>query len=190
MATNYFELFPKIYYDVRKNDTSEYVLDLTRRFRIREVVLSKSINFYDYVVQNEDRPDIVSQKIYDTPKLDWLILMINTVFDPVWEWPMGYYDFRSYLVGKYGSYEESTQEVHHYEHIVQQEEMLIDGTRIPKRVVIVDSTAYHQIAEVDRRVVSMYDYENELNELRRNIKLIDGAFLPQILDEAKTVLGI
>lgn len=186
---NYFDFFPKIYYDLRKNSKPEYVIDLTRRFKIREIVLSRSINFYDYVVKEEERPDIIAQKVYDNPKLDWLVLMINGVFDPTWEWPMGYYDFREHLKNKYGSYEQSTQLIHHYEKIVQQTEYLVDGTKIPERVIFVDSKTFHLIPETDRRQISCYDYEFRLNESRRNIKLLDRDYIPQIITEAKTVLG-
>lgn len=186
---NYFDFFPKIYYDLFKDNNPQYVLDLTRRFKVREVVISRAINFYDYIIKEEERPDIIAEKEWGNSKLDWLVLMINQVFDPVWEWPMGYYDFREYLKGKYGSYEIATQTLHHYEKIVQQQEYLTNGVRIPERVIRVDSNTFHMLPETDRKEISCYNWENNLNESRRKIKLLDRDFISQIISEAKVVLG-
>lgn len=187
MASNYFSFFPIIEYDIYKNGETNTVLDLTRRFRIREAVMKRSINFYDYVLKEEERADILANRIYGDPKLDWLIFMINDVFDPYWEWPMGYYDFNEYVKGRYGSLENAMETIHHYEHIVQPEEMW-QGVRIPERVVWVDVTAYHTIPESDRRQVDCYTQEQRMNEKRRNIKLLAASYLPQILTEASVVL--
>lgn len=188
MSDNYFNFFPLIEYDVKKNGITTLVTDITKRFSLRNSVLNKPENFYTYVVKEEERPDIVAQKEYDNSNLDWLVLFCNKILDPVWEWPMGYYDFNEYLKGKYGSIEYTQTTVLRYEEIVQCAITNDDGTVIPERTIIVDFTRYTELIDSKRKKIYIYNYENDLNEQRKHIKLLSKVFLPQIIEEAKLIL--
>jgi hypothetical protein len=76
---------------------------------------------------------------------------------------------------------------------------LADGTVVPERTVKIDQTTYNSLAGDTlqgetgfvkvRKEVSAYQYEQDLNDERRNIKLLDEVYLPQILSAVRGVFA-
>ena len=77
--------------------------------------------------------------------------------------------------------------MHHYEHIIQTQSVLFDGTIVPEKVIVVDETTYNTLTATERREVSNYTYEERLNESKRSIKVLHVDFLTQFLDEAERI---
>ena len=196
---HYFKPFPKIDYDLKKNGKSNSLTNITLRFKVQEALLSQSVIYYDYQVQEEDRPDIVAELYYQDSTLDWLILIVNDIIDPQFEWPKEQYSLDKFIRQKYGSISEAQGTVHHYEKILNAQSTLADGTIVPERTVKIDQTTYNSLAGDTlqgetgfvkiRREVSAYQYEQDLNDERRNIKLLDEVYLPQILSAVRGVFA-
>ena len=196
---HYFKPFPKIDYDIKKNGKSNSLTNITLRFKVQEALLSQSVIYYDYQVQEEDRPDIVAELYYQDSTLDWLILIVNDIIDPQFEWPKEQYSLDKFIRQKYGSISEAQRTVHHYEKILNAQSTLADGTIVPERTVKIDQTTYNSLAGDTlqgetgfvkiRREVSAYQYEQDLNDERRNIKLLDEVYLPQILSAVRGVFA-
>ena len=196
---HYFKPFPKIDYDLKKNGKSNSLTNITLRFKVQEALLSQSVIYYDYQVQEEDRPDIVAELYYQDSTLDWLILIVNDIIDPQFEWPKEQYSLDKFIRQKYGRISEAQRTVHHYEKILNAQSTLADGTIVPERTVKIDQTTYNSLAGDTlqgetgfvkiRREVSAYQYEQDLNDERRNIKLLDEVYLPQILSAVRGVFA-
>nr|MBC8442956.1 baseplate wedge protein 53 [Pseudomonadota bacterium] len=71
----FFNNFPLIDYDI--NATGEYVLatNIMKRFRIRRSVVDNRSFYYNYELQDNERPEILAHKFYGNPNLHWLIMM-------------------------------------------------------------------------------------------------------------------
>ena len=54
---------------------------------------------------------------------------------------------------------------------------------------VIDSLTYSTLVDPDKRAVSVYDYEESINESKRNIKLISKAFLPKVLAQFETSMN-
>lgn len=189
MPNQYFQNFPQIYYQLG-NQPAIGITDLTKRFVIQDIVLRYGTIYYKHFVQDGERPDVIADKYYSDSTLDWIILMTNQIYDPFWQWPLDYQSFKSYIISKYGSIPNSFQTIHHYEQIVQPRQTLSNGTVVPERIVIIDKVAYDGIIEeFARRQVSMYDFENALNEARKQIKVIHERFVPQITKEIENIFN-
>jgi hypothetical protein len=68
------------------------------------------------------------------------------------------------------------QTVHHYEWITQPSQIKTDnGVQriLPEKTLTVDYTTYLTLTAPERRAVSIFDYEFQLNEDRKTIYLID-----------------
>lgn len=189
MTRHYFDFFPTVRYDIDKDSTPILVTDIMHRFKLRDVLKNKTVIFYTYHVKDGEKPYHVAEKFYKRPKLDWLILITNEMLDAHFDWPMGYYDFRNYIVEKYGDIATAHQTVSHYEKILQEEEKLNDGTIIPEQNIIIDETTYNATVAASRRSISKYTYEKELNEARRIIKIIHPSYLSDILREADIIFN-
>lgn len=185
----YFDFFPTINYDMNKDKTGISVTYLMRRFRPIEKILREARLYEKYAVQDGDRPDTVSNFYYGTPFNDWLILMFNEMTDPYFHWPLDYNKFQRYLEKQYGSVPASTQMIHHYEWITTHPEHLYDGTNVAERVLWVDQTTYLTLADEDRRIVYVYDWEVKLNQRSKSIKILDPSYLPQIEEERAKIFN-
>ena len=182
-----FKEFPKVNYDIKKNGKLENVTNIMLRFKIVEAIKSRKVIYYDYNVQDGERPDVVAYKYYGDSTLDWLILMVNNAIDPFYDWPMRTHVFEEYLKEKYESLALANSTVHEYRKILNQQSTLFDGTIVPKRTLVVDETTYTSLSTSTRESISKYDYEFELNENRRRIKLIDSDFVSNIIDQYESV---
>jgi ribosomal protein S25 len=54
--------------------------------------------------------------------------------------------------------------------------------------VVVDETTYNGLSATARRTIYKYDWEEELNEEKRKIKILDKRFLDKVRDEVETIL--
>lgn len=185
--SHYFSYLPNIQYRINGSGETrkETVTDITRRFKIVQLLNSREAIYYNYSVQDGDRPDIVAEKFYGDSKLDWVVLLPNEIHDRYFQWVMSQREFESFVRKKYGSIASAQAQVHHYEQILSPSQVLNDGTVIPERKVIVDETTYNSLAIRSRRLVSAYDEENNRNESHREIKLVEPGFVSDIVRNAR-----
>jgi hypothetical protein len=186
--SKFFTYFPKIEYDIEKNNINNLVTNVIRRFKITSDALENGAVFYDYEVQEGDRPDIIADKFYGDANLAWLVLYYNEIMDANFGLPLSTYEFESYLIEKYGSLALARSTVNRYEQIIEAERKVDEGDITkPERTIIVDQTTYDSLSPNDRKIIYAYEYEVELNNDKRNIKLISPDYVPLILDEVKKV---
>ncbi|NDB59777.1 hypothetical protein EB001_15215 [bacterium] len=116
----YFDLFPKISYDINGNGLhTESVTNIFRRMGILRQVLSNAGSYVLYEIEENDTPEILAEKVYNDAGAGWIILYANKIIDPQFDWPMSDSVFRSYIIEKYGSVDNAQTTYHHYEKIVE-----------------------------------------------------------------------
>ena len=138
-------------------------------------------------MEDGERADITAFRAYEDYTLDWLIYLTNDIIDPMFDWPLSQITLEKYIAKKYGSISTAQATVHEYRKILNKQSVLFDGTIIPKRTLVIDETTYNTLSEPDRESVSKYTYETELNDDKRQIKLISEKFLPEILLEVRDI---
>jgi len=182
----YFRAFPTTTYRIPGQKKSVPVIDITRRFAISDFLRKAKVTFDEYILQDGERPDTVAYQYYQDFTMDWLVLLVNEIQDPYFEWAMGYDQFQSYLKQKYGSVEYTQRTTHHYQKIVQKTTTIIDeglNQRIlPEKTLIVDYATYAALPDTDRKAVTIYEYESNINDNNRHIYLLDLHYL-QIIKE-------
>jgi hypothetical protein len=183
----FFEPFPKINYDIKKNDNTTSVTNIFVRFKIQEYFRSTTAVYYDYTIQDQDRPDIIAAKYYDDASLDWVILLTNSVIDPHFDWPLSQENLDRFIIKKYGNMASAKGTIKQYEQIVQPKTILFDGTIVPETVYVVTQATYNTLSPNARREVTNYDYEIRVNEAKRQIKIIDKDYIGNIVNNVGTV---
>lgn len=127
----YFDLFPKISYDINGDGlNSETVTNIFRRMGILKEVLSNAGSYVLYEVEDSDTPEILAEKVYNDAGAGWIILYANKIIDPQFDWPMSDNIFRQYIINKYGSVDSAQTTYHHYEKVV---ESTVDGVTYTRR---------------------------------------------------------
>lgn len=171
-----FRPYPTISYRIPGTRNRILTTDITRRFSVANFVRNNKVTFDEYYVQDGERPDIIAHGYYDDSSLDWLVLLTNEIHDPYYEWPLSYEQFNAYLRQKYGSVEYAMRTTHHYEQITQEHQIINDyGEKriLQEKTLVVDYTTYASLTNSQRKIVSIFDYEQNLNDERRHIYLID-----------------
>jgi hypothetical protein len=161
---DHFKYYPKIEY------CDELAVNIMVRNVIRERVNNNQVLYYEYTVRDGEKPETISSDYYGTSNNVWLILYANNILDARFDWALGIQDFHEFVKDKYGTVEKAQIDVHHY---------LLDNT------YIIDQTTYEDInIEAHRKkIVTNYEYEFQVNEAKRNIKVIDTVHAQDLITE-------
>ena len=172
----FFKPYPTVPYRIPNTTRNVLATNLTKRFGITNFLNNAKALYDEYFVQDGERPDVIAYQYYGDQTLDWLVLLVNEIHDPYFEWVLSYEQFHEYIKQKYGSVEYALTNVHHYEKILEQGRTFIDnGVQriVPEKTVIVDYTTYLSLIASERKQISIFDFENEKNENNRHIYLLD-----------------
>ena len=213
----YFDTLPKVL-NQDQNGNYIVMTNLMARAKILEDLQNNSVVFYKYNIQEGDTPETVAHKYYDDPYKYWIIMYSNQLLDPLWDWPMNYQTFIDYLDAKYQfEYElalaaETTTAKNTYAYVqstVYRYEKITTTTDLESNLVTVtknsiDFDDYYALAEttttydipggtyvnvaITKNIVYIYDYENDLNESRREIKLLNQAFAGDMEEQFKILM--
>lgn len=190
----YFDTLPKII-QTDNNGNSSIRTNLMARVSIIPEILKNPMLYYEYDVQDGDTPEIVAHKYYGDSYRYWIVLFANEMLDPQWDWPLSYKQFNEYLAEKYPT-TNVYNTVYQYEKIITQYDVTTATTTTEK--VIVGLTDYNLIntgtttyelptgdvvVTVSKRAVSIYDYETELNESKRKIRILNSFYVDQVETE-------
>ena len=180
---NYFRNIPNVQYDINGTEPNQYraVTNIMKRVKFRPSVIENISDYYPYRVREGERPDIVSFQKYGTVAYSYLILLLNDIVDPLFDWPLHTRQFENYIIEKYGSIS-TAQTTNKYYYQIVRSEVARTGTseRIPEVKIIVDLTTYNTLDASVRSSQTVYDWEDELNDNKRDIKLIDASFIRDI----------
>ena len=180
---NYFRNLPKVRYDIYGAEPNKYrnVTNIMKRISFKPAVIEDISEYYPYRVKDGERPDIISHQKYGTVAYAYLIMLFNDIYDPIFDWPLSAQQFEKYLTNKYGSVSSAMGTTKYYYQIIRAE-VARTGTseRVPAVKFIVDQTAYDALDEGDRSTQTQYEWEDELNDNKRDIKLINPDFIQDI----------
>ena len=169
----YFHNFPKIDYDVNGNKETNHIQDILTRIAIRKGIRDRNSLFTKYQIEDGESPEMISDIFYGNPQYHWIILMMNKLFNRYYDWPLSYSELQAYTLDKYSD----VNARHHYE-IPQS-----SGDTTVK-INIGNNNTGHPTATS----ISNLEYEFELNEKKKQIKILDPSYLSKFISEFKTLL--
>jgi hypothetical protein len=216
----YLKLLPKIYYDVADNSNFNYVTNLSSSASIENKFLENTAVYYTYDIRDGDTPDNLAAKFYNSSERYWIILMMNNIVDPQYDWPLQYDQFNEYVDYKYSQSEyadtnekgegirwakNTVANVDNYHSFYKVITKTVEGvttvTKLP-----VDANTYYNNEEYmqngvngeillhsgsfltysySKEIKTYYDYEYELNESKREIKILKQDFVSVLENEIK-----
>lgn len=203
MSQPYFRYVPNLDYVSRtksSNSISDYttVKNLFKRASLRIDIVENLTYFDKYTIIGDERPDNVAYKIYGDANLDWLILLSNNIVNINVEWPLTQYTFDKNMLEKYGSYENLYGGIHHY---LSKEIKDSSGTTIfPSGVTIqpnyppivyYDSGLQKEVTVISNKFtteVTNYEYENQLENDKRNIYILKTNYLNVVFNDLDSVM--
>ena len=161
---SYFEKFPLYAYDVENTNNYTLITDILRRVNLKGNVRANTLVFDQYVVRDGEQPDTVAAKYYDNPELHWIIVTVNNITSR-YDWPLDQVALSQYVNDKYSN----PDGIHHYEINAT------SGDTTKKLIVSSDTDG--------ATAVTNYEYEENENDKKRRIRLLDRAFVTEFVDE-------
>jgi hypothetical protein len=195
----YFDTLPKII-KTDPNGNSTLMVNLIARCSVIPDILKNPLVYYSYDIQEGDTPEIIAYKYYGDSYRYWIVLYVNQILDPQWQWPMQSSVLESYITDKYNFNTKAT--IHHYEKVITKFDSRTNTTTIDK--YIIDQQAYNTLQTgvfersmatgqftitTSRRTVSYYEYETDLNESYRNIKLLNSIYVGELEKQFKKLMA-
>jgi hypothetical protein len=161
----YFMKFPLMGYTANNNIDFDIVTDITKRVALSEAIKENFSVYDEYDIKDGETPEIVSYRFYNTTDYHWVVLMLNNIIDPRFEWVMSQDNLMRYCQTKYAN----LYDIHHY----------VSGAGL-----IVDSDFPGATS------VSNYQYEEDINESRRRIKMLKPEYISSIAAEFDRLINV
>jgi len=169
-----YNLYPRIDYKINNYDTIRGV-DITSSIKIKEFLKKyRGILSRPYVVKDGERPDQVSFRFYGTPDYDWLILMINDMYNIYDDWPRSTLTIENYIIEKYGSIADARSAYKYYNSYGDE----------------IDETSYNALSESNRIVETLYEYEIRKNLNKSKIKIAKPELISFVESALKTNITV
>ena len=210
---NYFYNFPTTYY-INSDDNSDLdvVTDITKRVAFEEEFKKNSAAYIKFVVTDEDTPEIIAFKFYGDVEKHWIVLMMNDIIDPQFDWPMKERDLIKFIDNKYSANAANNQtgldwaKTNNQAYYKVENKTLVPTGEKSEDKMEVDSGTYANITPssaiytlqngqqlniaTSKETVTYFEYETELNDDKRNIILLRKEFVPAAMRELKTIFDI
>jgi len=211
--SNYFNYFSKIpYYFDESNRSIDLITNLTSKFKFDDNFKENTVLYYDYVLSDGETPEIIADKVYGSPEKHWLILMLNDIVHPQRDWPLDQRSLSKYIESKYISYANTSigqtgiswAKSNIKDYLLTEKKTIVSFEDSEEITFTVTPQVYantvnsvevfnlpnnYQVSiEKNKKTKSYYDYETELNESKRTIKLLKQEYVPIIEKEFKKII--
>tara|TARA_Y100000992_G_C21106745_1_gene415305 strand:+ start:199 stop:732 length:534 start_codon:yes stop_codon:yes gene_type:complete len=171
----YFKSFPVIPYDSKGDLQFKDVTNLLRRVGMRTKLKTNTFLYDTYSVKEGETPEMIAHKLYGDSELHWIVLLVNEITDRYHQWPMSGMQFLDYINDKYSN----PDGIHHYETT-----QTSGDTKIKIEVENdVDEDAYTGLTPITNR-----EYEENEQDKKRKIRLVDPNFIGQFVDEFEKLM--
>ena len=209
----YFEYFPKAFYslDEKQNDV-DYVSNIIARFNLSDDFKNNTSVYYEYELRDGDTPEIVAHKFYKSAEKHWIVMSMNDIFDAHFDFPLDYATFVSYVEDKYKPNAAAGQTglswarntVKDYYKVETQtisntgaknvEKFSIDANAHTNLSVTTNDYTLKNGQQINFAITKLtrthFEYEEELNESKRKIKLLKPEFVSELEKEFRRVMAL
>ena len=174
----FFSQFPKILYDINGDGTNKVLPDIFRRIKIRSKLKDNYALLDKYDVENGESPETVAYKVYGSTDYWYVVCLMNNIVNRQHDWPLSYQAFEQYVNDKY----DNPGAVHHYEKLQSSGHTLSEGPADYDHYIEVNAD------DPDGQSVSNYEYEQRLQDQKRQIQILNPSYLPAFLEEFRKLI--
>ena len=175
----YFNKFPKGNYDLKGDGKFKLVTDIMRRVKVRSKIVDEASLYDKYDVPSGEKPEDTAFKHFGDAELHWVILLTNNVTDRYYDWPLSFQDFEAFVKAKYAN----PDGIHHYEVTRSSGKTTGNGPDDYSHKIEVNSDAS------GAQSVSNREFEQRLQDQKRQIKLLNPSFLGLFIQEFEKLIS-
>jgi hypothetical protein len=177
---SFFKYFSQRWHELPDGE-KVLLCNLTRRVAISPAAKTNQTILLEYEIQGNERPEVLSYRLYGTKDYWWVVLMVNNILDVNAQWPLNSEELEAYIEQTYG---EDRNLVHHWTDI--------DGNVTDPRGVKI-AGGFATLGEAARamslRPVTNEYHETLVNDAKRQIVLVDPTYIDAFGRELETVMS-
>lgn len=187
----YFNFFPLTDYRFSEKEANIIATKITSRFSFEEKLKENTVAYYKYTVKDGETPEMLAHRFYGSSEKHWVILMVNDIVDPLYDWVLDERTFNEYVKSKYSAQaalvnkngiEWAKTNIHSYyklisqksDNVVRQREIVIDEDtylNTPSEYQVILLADGNSVEEaISKKELSYYDYERQVNEEKEILK--------------------
>ena len=212
----YFNYFPKTSYYLSDDTTSlDTVTNIMSRFSIDATSKEQLTMYYKYDISDGETPEIIADKLYGSPEKHWIILSVNNIKNPQFDWPVRYNDLTKYIDVKYrgATYANtantgtglSWSKSHTHSYYITEKRVMPSGSDLTETIIIdaatfantnTTSTVVYTLYDssnvtitTTKSSISYYEYEIEANEEKRTIDILRPEFAKTFDQEFRNTIA-
>jgi hypothetical protein len=204
--------------DANNEVALDVVTNIISRFAFEPNIKQNLNIFYPYEIKDSDTPESIAYKLYGSSERHWIVLTFNDIIDPQYDWPLSYREFVKYVNEKYSAngaanttvqtglqWAKSENNVHSYYQVNTRSltAQTIDSKTIKEKIqitanayanVIVGTNSYtlnngKVVSEtVTKEKLTYYEYEMQVNEDKRKIRLLKPDFAADVFEEFQQII--
>ncbi len=180
------------------------VKNVFRMYKLSDNAKRHALQFYKYQIPEGSTPEMVAMDIYNSPNFHWVVLMVNEIIDVYEGWPKNRDVLEKFTIEKYApdKINENTQQPfldghHHYETLERKDN---DGNIVMRKGLQVDSAWTQEVTistspsitqtlnvATDCVSVTNFEYEDRINDSKREIELLKPSYLPQFVKDFEAI---
>jgi hypothetical protein len=195
------------------------VTNIIARFGFEAELKENSSAFYPYQIKDSDTPEIIASKYYDNPERHWMVLLFNDIIDPQYDWPLPHSTFIQYVSNKYAANgaadspamtglawaQSRAHPQSFYKIITRTQQSSSINSRVLTETIQIDEATFTALPvttatytlnsgtkiteNITKNVKTHYEYEEDLNEAKRNIRLLKNDFASAVDKEFRKVIS-
>jgi len=208
----YFNYFPNTPYFIGRDSTSlTNVKNIISRFTIDQRLKQNAVAYSKHRIKDGESPESLAYQLYGSAEKHWIILAMNDIVDPLFEWPLKEKNINKFIDKKYTSSANVGQtgmdwaksNIHSYYKIITKTNS--SNSISFKNKFTIDANTYTSLSSttnnyslsdnstltmnITKETKSYYDYNIELNENKREIILLKSEFVSGIEQELIRVMS-
>lgn len=167
------------------------LVDILRNVRLRIDTLTNVLIFDEYIIQDGETPEILSEKLYGSPYYHWTLMLANERFDYVNDFPLSQLEIEELVRQKYGD----------LDGIYQFETIEIRNSKgqimLPAGLIVDEGFSYSYtdfggvitFSGLNASIpISNYEYEDRKNEQKRLIKVLAPETIQELFTKFKALM--
>ena len=187
-----FNYYPQIDYKIDIFNSSIHSTNLLVEVELVDKYLKDYNSFFKYTIKDGERADMIAYDVYGDSSLDWIIYLVNKIVDPYKDWLMDDRQFKEYMEAKYNTTAArlsstsitSSIAYHYYKGLTSDTSENIESYNYK-----MTHTTYTKLGSpAGWQAVSLWEYESEKNQAKRDINLLKPAFLTDFKQQIKDLL--
>jgi len=178
----FFTKFDQVTYDPTGGTEGKLATNILNSILVKYHPATNTTQFLYHTIVDGETPEILADRFYRNPEYHWIVLMMNNMVDPFYDWILDTNRFAAMLTERYGVGNEDKP--NHF--------IYLDTLKRLDEVAQLDAEDYfttNGFYPVNVGPISNRVYEQELNDVKREVKILRPKYLLDFINQFEDLMN-